>query len=185
MKPGSIVTVDYGPYNQYSNTFQVFSDSGEDVIYLNHPLAPQCITTRTLAEINIVSPKTQAPIERCLFYLKKHEGLLGSQVSGEMLGIYYYFILNRDLTKTQKSTISRFCGKVAELKFSSNVEQAVVVINQHAALLDEYNLMWFNKFSKLFKNPTLINTKSRRSAVFNMAGFVLAQLEINSTLKDD
>ena len=55
-------------------------------------------------------------------------------------------------------------------------------IVENQGLFDEFNAMWFNNFDGLGKQP--ITSKKQRSSIFNMAGFLLAELNPTAVKRD-
>ena len=68
-------------------------------------------------------------------------------------------------------------GFIAITKLQDDISNAMALISKNAAILDEFNAMWYNNFSGLFKRNQPITSKKQRQAIFNIAGFVLAELE--------
>ena len=73
--------------------------------------------------------------------------------------------------------------KVKQLLQTVNIKDAMDIIVENEGALDEFNMMWYNNFSELFKGNQQITSKKQRGSIFNMAGFVLSQLHTPSIIK--
>ena len=94
-----------------------------------------------------------------------------------------YFVVRRKLTPRQKNLLSNICGQIAGIKLNDDIKYAMSLVASHEAILDEFNLMWYRNFSGLFSGRQNITSRKQRSAIFNIAGFVLAELERPSVSK--
>lgn len=177
---GDIVTVDF-KNSKASNTFIVFRktifDSGEVAYLLHHPLAPELLIEKYEEELNQVGSQLKDSTERSLDFIKANSELLDFNGRADLLALCTSFILTRKLTPQQKRILSGLGGFVASMRFNNEVRDAMDYIVQNEAVLDDFNRMWYNNFSGLFKGNQPITSKKQRSAIFNMAGFTLAELE--------
>jgi hypothetical protein len=56
-------------------------------------------------------------------------------------------------------------------------------VTENNAVLDDFNRMWYTNFRDLFSGRKQLTSPKQRSAIFNIAGFVLAELESQKTKK--
>lgn len=180
IKVGEIVTVDF-KNTKASNTFIVFRrtkfESGETAYLLHHPLAPEILIEKYEDELNLVGPNLKDSTERSLDFIKANQDLLGFNSKSDLIALCASFVLTRKLTPQQKRILSLLGGQVAAARFNDDIRDAMDFIKTNDAVLDEFNRMWYNNFSGLFRGNQPITSKKQRSAIFNIAGFVLAELE--------
>lgn len=176
IKKGDLVTIPLQPNNAASNVFQVARKlDGESV--LNHPLFPDCYIIKNDDELNQAAASMKNHTEKCLEYASKYKKYLDYETSIDLESLCLYFTINRKLSPKQKKALSNICGKIATIYCADDISFALRTVNENIALLDEFNNMWYSNFEKIFKGQKTIGTKNQRITVFNMAGFVLAQLE--------
>ena len=173
--PGDIVTVKFDNAVS-SNTYMVESDCGDSVL-LFHPLFPHCLLRHKKSSIDTVSPNVKDSIERSLDFVNKNANYLDYNTLADHEALCMYFVVRRKLTPRQKSTLSNICGTIASIKLNNDVKSAMDIVTANSAVLDDFNAMWFRNFSGLFSGKQPITSKKQRAAIFNMAGFVMAELE--------
>lgn len=174
LEKDTVVVVDLR--SNASNTFIVDRDEG-DTVLVTHPLSPNILVRFEKREINTVAPNLKDSTERCIDYANANKTTLdhNHKIDLECLGIY--FGIKRKLTPRQKQLLSNLCGILANIKLNNDVSQAMVLVSENESLLDEFNLMWFNKYRGIFSGKQSITSQKQRSCILNMAGFVMAQLE--------
>lgn len=174
----SIVTVDLN--TTASNTFMVDSIEQETVL-LTHPLAKGVLVRTDKNRLNTVQPNIKDATERCIDYANGNKKYLDYNTLGDLECVGIYFALKRKLTPRQKQTLASICGVIASSRFNSDVREAMNLVVKNSSLLDDFNSMWFNNFKGLFTGSQPITSKKQRNAIFNIAGYVLAELENPTT----
>lgn len=177
IKQGDLVTVQLDENNQSSNVYVVARKLDGECI-LNHPLYPNCLILKKDSELNIATAAPKSASEKCLEFITKNRDLVDFGTMAEIHAMCAYFIINRILTRRQLRFLSTQCGRLASQKLNSNVSAAIKKVAENQALLDEYNLSWFNNLRDVYAGKR-IPTPNQRETIFNQAGFVFAQLEIN------
>jgi hypothetical protein len=66
---------------------------------------------------------------------------------------------------------------IASIKLNNDVKAAMDLVSANAAILDEFNAMWYRNFQGLFSGRQPITSKKQRASIFNITGFVMAELE--------
>lgn len=174
-KPGDIVTVKFTNMVS-SNTYVVESDCG-DTVLLKHPLFPHCLLRHQKSGLDLVSPNVKDSIERSLDFVNKNAQYLDYNTLADHEALCMYFVFRRKLTPRQKSILSNICGNIASIKLNNDVKAAMEIVTDNSAVLDEFNAMWYRNFNGLFSGLQPITSKKQRAAIFNIAGFVMAELE--------
>lgn len=159
-----------------SNTYVVESDEGETVL-LQHPLFPICLVRFAKEMVDTVAPNVKDSTERSLDFVKKNAQYLDYNTQADHEALCLYFVVQRKLTPRQKNLLSSMCGNIASIKMNNDVKAAMEFVKTNAAVLDEFNAMWYRNFGGLFAGRQQITSKKQRSAIFNIAGFVMAELE--------
>lgn len=175
----SIVTIEMN--NNSSNTFIVDTDEGETVL-LTHPLASGVLMRVAKDKVNTTAPNIKDSTERGIDYANSNKEILDYNTAADLESLAIYFTLRRKLTPSQKQTLANICGVVASSKFNDDLRSAMNFVIKNSTILDEFNLMWFNNFKGLFSGQQMVTSKKQRSAIFNIAGYALAELE-NPTAK--
>ena len=175
IKEGDLVTVSLNEYQIVSNTYRVLKKLEQQSI-LQHPLAPECLLLKNDEELNNAFPSMQNSVEKCLHFAKKNRDCLGYTMAADLDGLCYYFVVKKDFSPKQRQELSSMCGKIASVILGNNTTSAMMTIKQNKALLDEYNHSLMNSIKKVMDDPLSLNTKGERYKVFNIAGFLLAQL---------
>lgn len=178
----SIVTVDL-KNNDVSNTYLVDQIINESEALLFHPLYPTILLKRKLSELNVVASNIKDSTERSLDFAKRQKSLLDVNMICDLDALCMYFVVTRRLTKKQKFVLSTVCGFLAKQQFESNIDQTMKFIVSNEALLDEFNRLWYNNFNDIFNGKRSITSKKQSDAIFNIAGFLLAELHGPTVLK--
>lgn len=165
-----------------SNTYFVDRDEG-DTVLLTHPLAKGLMIRVSKQELNIVGSQLKDSIERCIDYANIRRDMLDYNTNQDLDTLCMSFFIKRQLTPRQKQTLAAICGILATIKFNNNISEAMDYVAQNSNVLDEFNLMWYNNFKALFTKKIPVTSKKQRGAIFNIAGYVLAELESPSTRK--
>lgn len=172
---GDIVTVEF-KNSEASNTF-IVADIKDELALLEHPLFPEILVKRHKDVLNVVSSNLKDSTERSLDFASNNKEILDYNGRLDLDTLCLAFVVRRKLTPKQKKILSDLGGKIAEVKFNGNIREAMDYITQNNGVLDDFNKMWYNNFSKLFKGKQDISSVKQTAAIFNMAGFVLAELE--------
>lgn len=175
LKAGSIVTINLENANA-SNTFIVHEVLSDGSVLLEHPLFNEIIVRHHKEDLNTVVANIKDSTEKCLDFAKNRSDFLDYNMKGDLDALCMYFIVKRQLTPRQKSTLSRICGVIAAIEFNDSLQDAMNFISKNEAMLDDFNRMWYNNFQGLFKGKQAITSNKQRASIFNMAGFVLAEL---------
>ena len=182
ISPKDLVTVQLD--QDVSNTYIVYKviDGGEAL--LHHPLSPEVFIIRNVEQLNKVAPNIKDSTERALDFALSYSKYLdyNSLADLEALGLFY--VVKKKLTPQQKKILSNMCGMVASIHFDNDIKIAMKFIEKNQGLFDEFNAMWFNNFSGLFSGKQPITSKKQRSSIFNMAGFLLAELNPTTATRD-
>ena len=171
-----IVTVDF-LNKSVSNTFIVHDVNEEKgTAYLYHPLFDKCFIEVELENLDTTAPNIKDSTEKCLDFAKSGEIHLDYNMLADLEALCLYFVVKRQLTPKQKSTLANICGRLAMIHFNDSIEEAMKYASINNAILDDFNRMWYNNFHGLFKGKQPLTSKKQRAAIFNMAGFALAEL---------
>jgi hypothetical protein len=176
IKQGDLVTVALESNTDASNTYAVARKlDGESL--LSHPLFPEIFIVKKDAELNLVGANLKNDEERCLAYALKYRKYLDYETVAELESLCMYFIVYHQLSNAQKKSLANMCGTVAALYSNNDLDKAIETVNENQALLNNFNRWWYQNLEAIFtKSKTQISRRARAS-VFNIAGFVLAQLE--------
>lgn len=174
IQKNSIVTVDLN--NSSSNTF-IVDTVEQDSVLLSHPLAPGILIRVSNDQINKTSANLKDSLERGIDYANANRQYLDYNTSADLDSLGMYFTLKRKLTPSQKQVLANICGVIASAKFNDNIREAMNFVTKNQSILDDFNLMWYNNFKALFTGQQIITSKKQKTAIFNIAGYVLAELE--------
>lgn len=170
----TVVTADLG--NSTSSTFLVDTDEGTTVL-LTHPLSLGVLIRVEKSKVNTTSASIKDSSERGIDYANGNRKFLDFNTTEDLDALGMYFALKRKLTPRQKQTLANICGIIASIRFNNDLREAMNFVVKNSSLLDEFNLMWFNNFKELFSGTRQITSKKQRGSIFNIAGYVLAELE--------
>lgn len=159
-----------------SNTYVVDRDEG-DTVLLKHPLFPACLVRAAKSDLDLVAPNIKDSTERSLDFANANQAYLDYNTLAEHEALCLYFVVRRKLTPRQKNVLSNICGAIAAIKLNDDVKAAMQLIKENEAILDEFNAMWYRNFNGLITGRQAITSPKQRSAIFNIAGFVMAELE--------
>ena len=181
IKKDDVVTVQFE--NVVSSNTYIVDTVEKDSALLKHPLYDTCLLRYPLDTLNTVAPNVKDSTERSLDFARSNRKFLDYNTNADLDALCLYFVIKRKLTPRQKTILSNICGTIVSIKFNNDVKEAMNLITKNAGVLDDFNAMWYNNFSGLFSGKQPITSKKQRSAIFNMAGFVLAELETPTALK--
>lgn len=178
IKEGDLVTISLNEYRRVSNTYHVLKKLDQECI-LRHPLAPDCLLLKPDSELNIDFPTLQNSVEKCLFFAKKSKECLGYTMASDLEALCLYFVVKKDFSPKQRQEITNMCGKIASVVLGNNITSAIMIIKENKPLLDEYNHALVNEIAHILKDPLSLKSKAERYKIFNITGFLLAQLANN------
>lgn len=183
MKQNDVVTVELEETNKASNTYLIYgyvinddnTETGE--VILRHPIHPDAMIIRPSSTLNKVQANLKDSTERSLEFAMRFDKHLDHNTKGDLEGLRLCFLVHRNLTNRQKSQLSNICGTIASIYFHNDISTAMRYVMENSAVLDSYNQMWFVNFRDLFTGKKPIVSPKQRASIFNIAGFVLAELE--------
>ena len=178
IKSGDLVTVSSD--DKSSNTYIVHSTLN-DQSFLFHPLFEGCYILRDNEELNKTAPNIKDSLERSLDFAVDNKTYLDYNTVADLEALSLYFVVRKKLTPRQKNILSNITGVVASIHFDNDIQMAIKFIKENNVLFDEFNTMWFNNFKGLFEGKQPITSKKQRASIFNMAGFLLAELNNPTT----
>lgn len=182
-KADELVTVQLEENNKASNTYIVvghlMDDEGDmsDAVVLRHPLHPECMIIRQVDQLNKVLATLKDSTERSIEFAMKFQDYLDHNIKSDLEALRLYFVVHRSLSNRQKNQLSNICGTIASIYFHNDIAIAMRYVTDNSAVLDDYNRMWFLNFKDLFTGRKQIVSTKQRASIFNIAGFVLAELE--------
>lgn len=174
-KSGEIVTIPQ-KISGVSNTFIVDMDLGNGEVLVRHPLAKECFLKFSESDLNKVAPNIKDSIERSLDFSRINQQYLDKDSVEDLDALCLSFIVRKSLTPRQKQILSKINGYIAKKVLESDLKKAMNLIKTNQGILDEFNLMWFNNFKGLFTGQQQISSAKQETSIYNMAGFVLAEL---------
>ena len=177
---GDIVTTKLMDENS-SNTFLVdsilFSEPNERVYFLKHPLFPSVLIKKSESELNKISAQLKDSTERSIDFVSHNRTKLDFNSIQDLDSICLSYAVLRRLSPKQKSVLSNIAGNIARRSFSDDLAETMRFIIIHETLLDQFNRMWYDNFSGLFNGSQRVTSGKQRDSIFNIAGFIMAQLE--------
>jgi hypothetical protein len=176
MQKNSIVTVDLGQEQSASNTFLIDTIEDETVL-VTHPLACGLLMRVGKCDVDVTAANLKDSIERGIDFANSNRSMLDFSTLEDLDALGISFVFKRKLTSNQKQVLANICGSIACYKFDDNIKKAMEYISKNQAALDDFNLMWFNNFKSLFAGTQVISSKKQRTAIFNIAGYILAESE--------
>ena len=181
IKPKDLVTVQLD--TDVSNTYIVYKIIDDEAI-LHHPLSPEVFIMRDLKQLNKVAPNIKDSTERALDFAFAYSKYLDYNNLADLEALGLFYVVKKKLTPQQKKILSNMCGLIASIHFDNDIKVAMKFIEENQGLFDEFNAMWFNNFDGLFNGKQPITSKKQRSSIFNMAGFLLAELNPTAVKRD-
>lgn len=176
IQPGDIVTLNFENLVS-SNTYIVDTVLTSKTFLLKHPLFPKVLLKAQLHELNIVGANLKDSTERSLDFANNNKKYLDYNTIADLEALCIYFVIKRKLTPKQKQVLSTICGIIASIKFNDDVKLAMNLVKTNEGILDDFNEMWYHNFKGLFLGDQPITSKKQKDAIFNITGFVLAELE--------
>ena len=181
IKPKDLVTVQLD--TDVSNTYIVYKVIDDEVL-LHHPLSPEVFIIRDIEQLNKVAPNIKDSAERALNFAFTHVKYLDHNSHADLEALSLYYVVKKRLTPRQKNILSSMCGTIACIIMDNDIAKVSAYIKENHALFDDFNRMWYNNFQGLFNGTQPITSKKQRASIFNMAGFLMAEL-LNQSVKRD
>lgn len=175
LQKGQTVTLNRN--TKSSNTYIVEDLIDKDTLLLNHPLYPDVFIKASFQDVNSVAPILKDDTERCLDFAKNNKNLLDYNFAGDLDSLCLYFVVNKVLTMRQKKSLSNICGMIVATQVANDIQDAINLVNYNKDVLDDFNQMWYMNFEQIFKGKKHVTSPKQRSTIFNIAGFVAAQLQ--------
>lgn len=174
LQKNNVITVDLN--TQSSNTF-IIDTVEENHVLATHPMAKDILIRIKKDLVNRVQPNIKDSTERGIDFANLNKRYLDYNSSSDLEALAIYFALKRRLTPKQKQILASICGTIASAKFNDDVRLAMQFVTKNQTMLDDFNRMWYNNFKGLFTGQQIITSKKQTDAIFNIAGFVLAEVE--------
>lgn len=176
MEKKQLVTV--ANVNGESNVFVVEQELGDDKVLLNHPLSVNAFVIKNLNELDLVQAVQKSAYERCLEYVVQNKDFFDFERKAEINCLCVSFVVNRKFTDRLRNLLVRLVGVPAKIQFNNSAKAAIEFINKNKALLDDYhNRVYHNKtYFPIFSGASRPEGGRQLETVFNLAGFLLAQL---------
>ena len=181
IKPQDLVTVQLE--NDVSNTYIVYKVMDDEAL-LYHPLSPEVYIIRKTEQLNKVAPNIKDSTERALDFALFYSKYLDYNSLADLEALSLFYVVRKKLTPKQKNILSAMCGMIACILMDNDIAKVSKYIKENHALFDDFNRMWYNNFQGLFNGTQPITSKKQRASIFNMAGFLMAEL-MNQTVKRD
>jgi hypothetical protein len=176
IKQGDLVTVALENNTDASNTYAVARKlDGESL--LSHPLFPNIFILKNDGELNLVAANIKNDEERCLSYALRYRKYLDFDTVAELESLSMYFIVYHQLSNAQKKSLANMCGTIAAMYSNNDLDKSIELVNENQALLNNFNRWWFQNLEEIFTGQKKQISRRARTSVFNIAGFILAQLE--------
>lgn len=175
MEVGSIVTLKLAENNSASNTY-VISKIIDDSCLLFHPLLPDVFILRNKSDLDLVMATPKDSTLKILEFVSDYRRHLSPEDLADFEALCMYFIVHRKLANRQKHVLSSLGGKIASEYCMDDISIAIRTVQSNKALLDDFNTMWYSNFEKIFLGEKPVTSKRQRISIFNMTGFVLAQV---------
>ena len=181
IKPKDLVTVQLD--QDVSNTYIVYKVIDGEAL-LHHPLSPEVYIIRDVEQLNKVAPNIKDSTERALDFAFHYSKYLDYNNLADLEALSLFYVVRKKLTPKQKNILSVMCGMIACILMDNDIAKVSAYIKENHALFDDFNRMWYNNFQGLFSGKQPITSKKQRASIFNMAGFLMAEL-MNQTVKRD
>lgn len=161
-----------------SNVYSLYKEL-EDKVLLSHPLAEGVLILKNKNEIDLVTASQKTHYERCLDYLSSKKELLDYNSEAVVNSLCLHFVVHRKFTPKLKNLIARLSGIPASIEFQGNLQKAIEFVNENNALFDDYNKrVYYNRtYRPIFEGKTLPEDSRQVETVFNLTGFILAQIQ--------
>lgn len=175
IQKNALVTVDLDNKNS-SNTF-IVDTVEENSVILTHPLLNGVLLRVSREKVDTTSANIKDSIERAIDFANSNKTYLDYSSILDLESVAIFYIVKRKSTPRQKQTLANICGLIAKAKFNDDLKPAMSYVAKNKSVLDDFNTMWFNNFQGLFTGVQLVTSPKQRSAIFNIAGYAMAEME--------
>lgn len=175
MKTGDLVTLKLD--SDASNTYVVVHYLvGKDEYLLEHPTIPGVCISKPREQLNTVQAQLKNSTEKCLDYVKENRDYLGYNDKIQLEELFLYHVVNKKFSPRQKQELATLCGIVANIYCNHDINIAIRIVKENEGLLDDFNFLWYSNLRGFFEGKERAVSKSQKNSIFNITGFVLAQL---------
>lgn len=164
--------------NGESNVYTLEKELKDDEVLLSHPLSYDTFIVKNARDLDVVPAIPKSPYERCLEYVLNHSDYFDFERRAEITCLCSNFVVNRKFTDRLRNLLARLVGVPAKIKFQNSTKEAIAFVNENKALLDDYhNRVYHNvTYNPIFKGVARPENGRQLETVFNLAGFLLAQI---------
>lgn len=165
--------------NGESNVYTLEREDGESgEVLLSHPISSKSFILKDIKDLDKVPAVPKSPYERCLEYVLQHADYFDFERRAEIACLATNFVVNRKFTDRLRNLLARLVGVPAKIKFQNSAKAAIEFVNENKALLDDYhNRVYHNvTYNPIFKGVSRPENGRQLETVFNLAGFLLAQI---------
>ena len=175
LEEGQLVTLDLDD-KSVSNTYILDTLEAGDKALIRHPAYDGWLKRVSVDRLDRVSATIKDSLERGIDFIQTGVDILSKDDAADLESILLYFINNKGLSNGLKKRLSDLMGKVAKLQLQDNITDAMRLVVDNQGLLDEFNNLWYHNYRKIFNGQQRVSSAKQRTTIFNMAGFVLAEL---------
>lgn len=150
----------------------------EKSVFLGHPLS----TCEIYVKQDLVaglqkldSPPKMSALEKLLKLAKGAVTSLKGNERMDLDALSAYYVLKRRLSRSQYEALHLMVTAIAENSFEHSPAKACDFIKENEALLDDSTVILYNTHKSVIDNWKFIQSRSERSAIFRLAGFLIAQ----------
>lgn len=149
-----------------------------DWILLRHQLVPDIFIKTSLDKIRPFEVYNASSIERNLKYLSNNSSFLNYNDLCELESISIFYFIKNKISSSQLKRIAELQGKLSSIKFHGDINKAIDLVNENKGILDSFNQRWYEHYTRFFSKAQVPVMENQRKAIFNIAGFVLSELNI-------
>lgn len=175
-KMKDLVTLQMHENIKESNVFVIKEALPEERYILYHPICPEIFVIASGAELDQVNPTQKGSIQKCLEFASDYEQHLTPDERADLQALRMVFVVSRRLSNRQKHLLSNLGGTIAAEYCIQDLSIATRLVREYKTLLDDFNARWYSNFQRYFNGQKDVTSKKIRTILFNMAGFILAQL---------
>lgn len=176
-----------GTLTYFINKLEVYED-GQVRALLEHPLAKKILipfTAKSENELLLSQTQTQGKsnMQRWVeFVVRNSEKVLDARARQNAEGLALLFVVNRNLTNLQKGQLAKLSGEISSIQCNNDVNLCIRLVKENIVLLDYYNRLHFDLIIEQLEKPgkdgkPRFPSEGQRNTLFNIAGFVLSQVE--------
>lgn len=177
IKPNDTVTVLTKERDKANSYFVDSIDENNETALLFHSRYPSILLRVSIHELEISNLLEKGSTERGLDFCFLNMEYLDFNEKEEHEALIIYFTVKRYLTPRMLHSLADMNGHIAKIRLCDDLSEAMKLITKNVPILDQYNKMWYDNFSKLFSGIQPISSKKQRTSIFNIAGFVMGELD--------